>query len=46
MDKALYTSMTGAKNNTLAQAIHANNLANVGTDGFRRDFVAARSMGI
>ena len=46
MDKALYTSMTGAKNNTLAQAVHANNLANVGTDGFRRDFVAARSMGI
>ena len=46
MDRALYTSMTGAKQNTLAQAVHANNLANVSTDGFRRDFVAARSMGI
>jgi flagellar basal-body rod protein FlgF len=46
MDKALYTSMTGAKHNTLAQAVHANNLANVGTGGFRRDFVAARSMGV
>lgn len=46
MDRALYTSMTGAKHNTLAQSVHANNLANVSTDGFRRDFVAARSMGI
>lgn len=46
MDKALYTSMTGAKHNTIAQTVHANNLANVSTDGFRRDYVAARSMGI
>lgn len=46
MDRALYTSMTGAKHNTLAQAVHANNLANASTDGFRRDYVAARSMGI
>mgnify|MGYP001378376055 CR=1 FL=1 len=45
MDRALYTSMTGAKHNTFAQAVHANNLANVATDGFRRDYVAARSMG-
>lgn len=46
MDRALYTSMTGAKHNALAQTVHANNLANVGTDGFRRDYVAARSMGV
>ena len=46
MDRALYTSMTGAKHNTLAQAVHANNLANASTDGFRRDYVTARSMGI
>ncbi|MBP6381976.1 MAG: flagellar basal-body rod protein FlgF [Pseudomonadales bacterium] len=46
MDRALYTSMTGAKHNTLAQTVHANNLANVSTDGFRRDYVEARSMGI
>jgi flagellar basal-body rod protein FlgF len=46
VDKALYTSMTGAKHNAIAQTVHANNLANVSTDGFRRDYVAARSMGI
>ena len=46
MDRALYTSMTGAKHNTLAQTVHANNLANASTDGFRRDYAAARSMGI
>lgn len=46
MDRALYTSMTGAKHNAIAQTVHANNLANVGTGGFRRDFVAARSMGV
>lgn len=46
MDRALYTSMTGAKHNTVAQTVHANNLANVATDGFRRDYVAARSMGV
>ena len=46
MDRALYTSMTGAKHNAIAQTVHANNLANVSTDGFRRDYVAARSMGV
>lgn len=44
MDKLLYVSMTGAHNNTLAQRAHANNLANVSTSGFRRDFEQARSM--
>jgi flagellar basal-body rod protein FlgF len=44
MDKMLYVAMTGAQNNTLAQRAHANNLANVSTSGFRRDFEQARSM--
>lgn len=44
MDKALYVAMTGAKNNMLAQSVAANNLANVGTTGFRADFTQARSM--
>ena len=44
MDKMLYVSMTGAHNNTLAQRAHANNLANISTSGFRRDFEQARSM--
>lgn len=46
MDKALYISMTGAKHNMLAQAVHANNLANVNTNGFRADFAQARSMAV
>jgi flagellar basal-body rod protein FlgF len=46
MDRAIYTSMTGAKHNALAQEVHANNLANLNTGAFRRDYVAARSMGI
>lgn len=44
MDKSLYISMTGASQNMKAQAAHANNLANVSTTGFRRDFEQARSM--
>ena len=44
MDKMLYVSMIGAQNNTLALRAHANNLANVSTSGFRRDFEQARSM--
>ncbi|WP_439136244.1 flagellar basal-body rod protein FlgF [Pseudomaricurvus sp.] len=44
MDKALYISMTGAKHNMMAQAVHANNLANANTNGFRADFAQARSM--
>ena len=44
MDKMLYVSMTGASQNTLAQRAHANNLANISTSGFRRDFEQARSM--
>ncbi|MGP0172387.1 flagellar basal body rod protein FlgF [Pseudomonas sp. NCHU5208] len=44
MDKMLYVSMTGAQNNSLGLRAHANNLANVSTTGFRRDFEQARSM--
>jgi len=44
MDRALYIAMSGAKQNTLGQAAEANNLANVSTTGFRRDFEQARSM--
>ncbi len=44
MDKALYISMTGAKHNMLAQTVHANNLANANTTGFRADLAQARSM--
>ncbi|SEK94461.1 flagellar basal-body rod protein FlgF [Atopomonas hussainii] len=44
MDRMLYVAMTGAQQNTLAQRAHANNLANVNTSGFRRDFEQARAM--
>lgn len=44
MDKALYIGMSGAKQNMLAQTAHANNLANVNTTGFKKDFAQARSM--
>lgn len=46
MDKALYISMTGAKNNMIAQVNHSNNLANVSTAGFKADLAQARSMPI
>ena len=44
MDQALFLAMTGAVHNNRAQSIHANNLANVGTTGFRADFAQARAM--
>ncbi len=44
MDKSLYIGMSGAKQNMLAQRAHANNLANVNTTGFKKDFTQARSM--
>ncbi len=44
MDKSLYIGMSGAKQIMLAQRAHANNLANVSTTGFKRDFAQARSM--
>lgn len=44
MDRALYLAMTGGTQVMNAQGIHANNLANVATTGFRADFEQARSM--
>ncbi len=46
MDRALFISMTGAKHNAQAQTIHANNLANASTQGFKADMAQARSMGV
>ena len=37
MDEMVYLAMTGAKQTELAQAINANNLANLSTTGFRAD---------
>jgi len=44
VDKLLYVAMTGASQNALAQKAHANNLANISTNGFQRDLEQARSM--
>ncbi len=37
MDKGLYTAMVGAEQSMFAQSVHANNLANLNTVGFRAD---------
>ncbi|CAH0525150.1 flagellar basal-body rod protein FlgF [Vibrio hippocampi] len=44
MDRALYLSMSGAKQNMHALQMRANNLANASTPGFRADLAQARSM--
>ncbi|MCP1605362.1 flagellar basal-body rod protein FlgF [Pseudomonas citronellolis] len=44
MDRMLYVAMSGASQNTQAIQAHANNLANISTTGFRRDFEQARAM--
>lgn len=44
MDRMLYVAMTGAREIMEAQAINANNLANVGTTGFCEDLVQFRSI--
>lgn len=41
MDKLLYTAVSGANRNLAQQHIHANNLANVNTQGFRADLEQA-----
>jgi len=38
MDRALYIGMSGAKQVMRAQAVNSNNLANVNTVGFKKDF--------
>lgn len=44
MDKLLYVSMSGAKQNLIGISMNANNLANAKTVGFRSDFEQQRSM--
>ena len=44
MDRLLYVSMSGAKENMNALAIHSNNLANANKTGFKASFEQARSM--
>jgi flagellar basal-body rod protein FlgF len=46
MDKPIYLAMSAGQNIMSAQAVHANNLANVNTSGFQSDFAQARSMGL
>ena len=43
MDEMIYLAMTGARQTETAQAINANNLANVSTTGFRADLHAFSS---
>jgi fagellar hook-basal body proteins len=43
MDKFLYTAVSGAARNLSEQRIHANNLANINTGGFRQDLENAQS---
>lgn len=44
MDNVLYLSMSAARELMQAQAVHANNLANASTGGFKADFAQARAM--
>jgi flagellar basal-body rod protein FlgF len=44
MDKSLYVAMTGASQAMRSQSIHANNLANVSTNGFRAELAQTRAM--
>lgn len=46
MDKLIYTIMTGAERSFHAQQVHANNLANADTQGFRADYEVAGSQAI
>lgn len=44
MDRMIYTSMTGASASSQRQAVLANNLANVSTNGFRAEMSTFRSV--
>ncbi|MHA1066755.1 flagellar basal-body rod protein FlgF [Enterobacter ludwigii] len=46
MDKLIYTAMSGANRSMLSQQLHANNLANVNTSGFRADYERAESYAV
>lgn len=41
MDRLIYTALTGLAARSRAQTVTANNLANAGTTGFRRELIAA-----
>ena len=43
MDKMLYLAMSGAHQNTLAQKVNSNNLANISTTGFLADLTQSRA---
>jgi len=43
MDALIYTAMSGAEHALRAQQVHANNLANLDTPGFRSDLELATS---
>src|SRR5690606_35043046 len=43
MDRLLYIATTGAAQIERAQAVHAHNLANVSTTGFRADYAQAQA---
>ncbi len=43
MDRLLYTALSGANVAQQQQQIHANNLANVNTEGFRADLASPSS---
>jgi flagellar basal-body rod protein FlgF len=44
MDRMLYVAGSGAQETMYAQSLHANNLANVNTTGFRAQLQNSRSM--
>ena len=46
MDKMIYLAMTGAKQMLKAQAVNANNLANINTTGFRADLAILREQAL
>ena len=46
MDKLIYTVMTGAERAFHAQQVHANNLANADTQGFRADYEVAGAQAV
>jgi flagellar basal-body rod protein FlgF len=46
MDKSMYIGMTGAVNNMAAQTVHANNLANASTTGFRANLANASAQAL
>ena len=46
MDKLLWVSMSGAKENFHSLAVRSNNLANAGTTGYKAEFEQARAMSV